>query len=171
MWRRRNITHPRVMQDKRGSLVGLIQSVNAGDPGSLLDTPTSLAADELVAMKANAAGADHLRAWMREGRTSTLRVNALSILARRSETEDTAGIVDVLETDERVRKLSLASSVSRLMQYDWNTCRAIAENPASAPDPVRLARRLAKDVVDTKHAEARWCAAHLLSKLSVAIGQ
>lgn len=166
MWRRRNITHPHVMRDKSASLMGLVAQVNQGEPGRLVDTPTSLAADELIAVKADERGAANLREWMREGQTATLRVNSLSVLARRSDPRDTAAIVEVLERDERVRELSLASSISRLMQWDWKTCRTVAHDVSKAPDPVRLAKRLAKDVVDTKHAEARWCAAHLLRDLA-----
>jgi helix-turn-helix protein len=171
MWRRRNITHPHVMQLKGSELTELLGSVDCGQPGSLLDTPTSLAADELLAMKVSAKGAEHLRRWMSEGETATLRVNSLSILARRSERGDALKIVEVLESDERVRMLSLASTVSRLMQYDWETCRSIVRNPGAAPEPIRLARRLAKDAVDVKHAEARWCGAHLLRELVPVLGQ
>lgn len=166
MWRRRNITHPHVMQDKSSSLMGLVAQVNQGEPGRLVDTPTSLAADELIAVKADDRGAENLRQWMREGQTATLRVNSLSVLARRSDPSDTPAIVETLERDERVRVLSLASSISRLMQWEWKTCQAAAEDVSEAPDPVQLAKRLAKDVVDTKHTEARWCAAYLLRELA-----
>ncbi|WP_143539662.1 hypothetical protein [Saccharopolyspora spinosa] len=131
----------------------------------MLDTPTSLAADELLAAQVSPKGVEHLRNWMSEGKTATLRVNSLSILARRSDRGDALKIIEVLESDERVRMLSLASTVSRLMQYDWKTCRSIAREPGSAPDPVRLAKRLAKDAVDVKDAEARWCGAYLLREL------
>ncbi|WP_269077869.1 helix-turn-helix domain-containing protein [Saccharopolyspora rectivirgula] len=166
MWRRRNITHPRVMQLKRPDLLRLVESVEAGTPGSLLDTPTSLAADELLARRVSSDGASHLRAWMKEGKTATLRVNSLSILARRGDPQDAPDIIQVLEEDPRVRRLSLASSVSRLMQYDWSTCLGIVDDPATAPDPERLAKRLARDATDVKHAEARWCGAYLLKELA-----
>lgn len=171
MWRRRNITHPRVMQIKKPDLVNLVRAVESGRPDSLLNTPTSLAADELLATQVSPEGAAHLRRWMREGQTSTLRVNALSVLARRSERSDSTAIIEVLESDERVRRLSVASTVSRLMQYDWQTCVRVVSDPATAPDPVVLAKRLAKDAVDVNHAEARWCAAFMLGKLAPVLGR
>jgi hypothetical protein len=171
MWRRRNLTHPRVMQLKKSDLTILIKSVESGNPGTLVDTPTSFAADELLGTRVTPEGVTHLRRWMREGKTSTLRVNALSILARRGDKADAPAIIEILESDERVRRLSLASSISRLMQYDWATCMGIVRAPATAPDPVVLAKRLAKDAVDVKHAEARWCGSYLLMKLAPVLGK
>ncbi|MBB5157055.1 hypothetical protein [Saccharopolyspora phatthalungensis] len=89
------------MQLKRANFADLIRSVNEGKPGPLLDTPTSLVVDELLASKVSPDGVEHLRRWMREGQTSTLRVNSLSVLARRSDRGDAMPIVEVLETDER----------------------------------------------------------------------
>ncbi|MBB5157056.1 hypothetical protein BJ970_004590 [Saccharopolyspora phatthalungensis] len=57
------------------------------------------------------------------------------------------------------------------MQYDWQTCLRIVKEPGTAPDPVRLAKRLAKDAVDVQHTEARWCGAYLLRELVPVLGQ
>lgn len=171
MLRRRDITHPRVLRAPRPTLTQLARSIDAGDPGALADTPTSRAVDFFLASKLSKTGTDHLREWVRTGSTSTLRTNSVAVLSKMARREDTSLIIDALETDERVRLLSLASEVSKLMQHDWKTCLRVAEDPSTAPEPRKLAKALTKEALLQDDAESRWCGAHLLRELVPVLGR
>ncbi|UOZ07374.1 hypothetical protein [Amycolatopsis sp. WQ 127309] len=56
-------------------------------------------------------------------------------------------VARVLDTDERVRELCLASEVSRLVQWDWAMSKAVAADPVTALDPRKLAAKLAEEAV------------------------
>lgn len=171
MLRRRDITHPRVLKAGRPTLTELARSIDSGRPGAIAEQPTSRAVDFFLAAKIGASGSDHLRDWMRTGRTSTLRANALAVLSKMSHRTDTELIIECLETDDRVRFLSLASEVSKLMQWDWDTSRAIARNPKIAPQPRKLARALTKEALLESDAESRWCGSYLLKELVPVLGR
>ncbi|MBB5153444.1 XRE family transcriptional regulator [Saccharopolyspora phatthalungensis] len=171
MLRRRDITHPRTMKADRPTLTQLAHSIDNGDPGVLATAPTSRSVDFFLASKLGESGASHLRDWVRTGKTSTLRANALAVLSKMSKREDVGLIVECLETDEKVRFLSLASEVSKLMQHDWETSKAVAKDPTTAPNPRKLAKALAKEALSDSDAESRWCGAYLLRGLVPVLGR
>ncbi|MEU6128132.1 hypothetical protein ABZ805_03060 [Saccharopolyspora sp. NPDC047091] len=112
MSHRQDITHPRAMPAHHKTCAELARSIDTGDPG-----------------------AEHLRGWARVGTTATLRTNAIAVLSKRAHRDDVPVIIEVLEEDEKVRVLSLASEVSKLMQHDWRTCLRVAKDPSTAPEP------------------------------------
>ncbi|MEG9518920.1 XRE family transcriptional regulator [Saccharopolyspora indica] len=171
MLRRRDITHPRTLKADRPTLTELARSVGNGDPGVLASAPTSRSIDFFLASKVGAEGAGHLREWVRTGKTSTLRANALAVLSKMARKEDIPLIIECLETDEKVRFLSLASEVSKLMQHDWETSKAVAKAPATAPNPRKLAKALTKETLLDSDAESRWCGAYLLKELVPVLGR
>ena len=171
MLRRRDITHPKVLKATRPTLTELAKSVDGGEPGSLADTPTSRDVDFFRASKLGDSGRHNIREWVKSGSTATLRVNSVAILSKMAVKSDIALIIEVLESDDRVRHLSLASEVSKLMQHDWDTCLRVAEDPSVAPDPRKLARALTKETLLDKDAESRWCGAYLLREMVPVLGR
>ncbi|MFR9728903.1 helix-turn-helix domain-containing protein [Saccharopolyspora sp. MS10] len=165
MLRRRDITHPRVLRAPRPTLTQLARSIDSGDPGALADAPSSRAVDFFLASKLSASGADHLRDWVRTGSTATLRANSVAVLSKMAHREDVPLIIESLETDEKVRVLSLASEVSKLMQHDWQTCLRVAGDPSTAPEPRKLAKALTREALLKNDVESRWCGARLLRDL------
>lgn len=121
--------------------------------------------DFFLAAKLGKSGADHLREWIRNGSTATLRVNSVAVLSKMSIPADIPMIIEALETDEKVRLLSIASEVSKLMRYDWETCLSIAKDPKTVPHPRKLAKLLAKEAVHPSDVECRWCGSYLLREL------
>lgn len=113
---------------------------------------------------------ENFRRWAVSGQSSTLRANAVSILGFFPGRENADVVVGVLDTDEVVRRLCLASEVSRLTQCGWDVALAVADDPAGAPEPKRLAAKLAKEAVDPKDTEARWCAGYLLQRMAAVLG-
>jgi len=171
MLRRRDITHPRVLKAGRPTLTQLARSIDNGEPGALRNTPTSRAVDFFLAAKLGPAGTAHLREWVRTGETSTLRANALAVLSKMSITADIPLIIECLENDEKVRFLSLASEVSKLMRWDWDTCKNVAQKPSATPQPRKLAKALTKEALLDSDAESRWCGSHLLKELVPVLGR
>lgn len=171
MLRRRDITHPRVLKAGRPTLTELARSIDNGEPGPLANQPTSRAVDFFLASKIGTSGAGHLRDWVRSGRTSTLRANALAVLSKMSRASDTPLIIECLESDERLRFLSLASEVSKLTQWDWDTSKAVARDPQTAPQPRKLAKALTKEALLDSDAESRWCGSYLLKELVPVLGR
>ena len=171
MLRRRDITHPRTLKADRPTLTELARSIDNGEPGLLSNTPSSRTVDFFLASKLGKPGTDHIREWVRAGETSTLRANALAVLSKMSRSEDTPVIIESLETDDRVRFLSLASEVSKLMQWDWETSKQVAKDPSTAPNPRKLAKALTKEALLESDAESRWCGAHLLRELVPVLGR
>lgn len=71
---------------------------------------------------------------MIEGETATLRTNSLSVIAKLPGKENADLVVQVLESDLKVRRLILASEISRLTQLDWDMARKAADDPTLIPD-------------------------------------
>lgn len=80
-------------------------------------------------------------------------------------------VVQTLEEDEKVRRLCLASDISRLTQVDWQTALRLADDLPSVPKPRRLAAKVAKEAVDPKDTESRWSGAYMLRKLAPVLGR
>lgn len=171
MLKRRDITHPRTMKLDRPTLTELARSIDDGAPGQLATTPSSRNVDFFLASKLTDSGRHNIRDWCTSGSTATLRVNAVAVLSKMGLKSDTARIIETLESDEKVRHLSLASEVSKLMQHEWDTCLRVAEDPSVAPHPRKLAKALAKEALVDNDAESRWCGAHLLRELVPHLGR
>ncbi|WP_281356634.1 helix-turn-helix domain-containing protein [Amycolatopsis anabasis] len=170
--RRRDITHPRLMKIKdSGHLEKIRQAVESGDPSIFAEGPTSSSIDAAVAPVVGPEGVRNFRRWAVEGKTSTLRANAVSIVGFLPGRENAELVAKVLDEDAKVRRLCLASEVSRLTQIDWQTSLRVADDPTTAPDPKKLAAKLAKEAVDPKDSESRWCAGYLLQRLAPALAR
>jgi transcriptional regulator with XRE-family HTH domain len=167
----RDITHPGLAKIRGAKLALLSQSIRQGDPGVIAKAPTAHATDLAIINKADPSTFDNIRRWMFEGQTSTLRTNALAIMAKVPGEQNARDVVQVLESDEKVRDLCLTSEISRLLQLDWKTCKVIARDVTSCPNPRKLAKKLAKEVTDPNDTESRWCGAFMLGKLAPVLGR
>ncbi|KOX23300.1 XRE family transcriptional regulator [Saccharothrix sp. NRRL B-16348] len=168
---RADINHPRLRKiESPEHLQHIQQAVESGDPDIFAQGPTSSSIDAAVAPVLGSNAIGHFRRWAVSGETSTLRANAVSILGFLPGRENADIVVSVLENDDVVRRLCLASEVSRLTQCAWDVALAVADDPAGAPEPRRLATKLAKEAVDPKDTEARWCAGYLLQRMAVVLG-
>lgn len=167
--RRKDITHPGLRKIEDGDHLSAVKAaVESGDPSIFGEGPTSSTIDAAVAPVVSEAGIENFRHWAVAGKTSTLRANAVSIIGFLPGRENADLVARVLDTDDRVRQLCLASEVSRLTQWDWPTSKAVAADPTTAPEPRKLAEKLAKEAV-SKDSEARWCAGWLLQRLAPAL--
>ncbi|OZM71430.1 transcriptional regulator [Amycolatopsis antarctica] len=170
--RRRDITHPKLRKIENDEHLDEIRrAVESGDPSIFADGPTSSTIDAAVAPIISEAGVEHFRRWAKDGKTSTLRANAVSIVGFLPGRDNAELVAEILTDDDRVRRLCLASEVSRLMQWDWETSLRVAEDPVTAPDPGKLAGKLSKEAIDPKDSESRWCAGWLLQRLAPALAQ
>ncbi|TQM80365.1 helix-turn-helix protein [Saccharothrix saharensis] len=168
---RSDINHPRLKKiDGPGHLQHIREAVESGDPDIFAQGPTSSSVDAAVAPVLGPQAMENFRRWAVGGRTSTLRANAVSILGFSPGRENAEVVVNVLESDDVVRRLCLASEVSRLTQCAWDVALAVADDPVGAPEPRKLAAKLAKEAVDPKDTEARWCAGYLLQRMAVVLG-
>ncbi|WP_106618989.1 XRE family transcriptional regulator [Saccharothrix carnea] len=168
---RADTNHPRLRKiESPEHLQHIQQAVESGDSDIFAQGPTSSSIDAAVAPVPGSDAIGHFRRWAVSGETSTLRANAVSILGFLPGRENADVVVSVLETDAVVRRLCLASEVSRLTQCAWDVALAVADDPAGAPEPRRLATKLAKEAVDPKDTEARWCAGYLLQRMAVVLG-
>ncbi len=168
---RPDINHPRLKKiEGPEHLQRIREAVEAGDPDIFAQGPTSSSIDAAVAPVVGPGAIGNFRRWAVSGKTSTLRANAVSILGFLPGRENADIVVRVLETDATVRRLCLASEVSRLTQCGWDVALAVADDPTTAPEPRRLAAKLAKEAVDPKDTESRWCAGYLLQRLAPVLG-
>jgi hypothetical protein len=170
MWRQ-DINHPRLIKIKGPEhLRHIREAVEAGDPDMFAEGPTSSSIDAAVAPIVGPKAIEHFREWAVNGATSTLRANALSILGFLPGRANADVVVNVLENDPAVRRLCLASEVSRLTQCGWEVALGVADDPTTAPEPRKLAAKLAKEAVDPKDTESRWCAGYLLQRMATVLG-
>ena len=171
MWRK-DITHPRLTHIKGSAKIkALVEAVESGDPDVFASAPTTHATDVAVGSRLSLDGIAYLRSWMIDGKTSTLRTNALSTVAKLPGRANAELVVRVLEEDERVRRLCLASEISRLTRVEWQHALRIADDIPSAPKPRKFAAKLAKEAVDPHDTESRWCGSYMLSQLVSVIGR
>ncbi|WP_175454968.1 hypothetical protein [Actinopolyspora saharensis] len=106
-----------------------------------------------------------------EGETATLRTNSFSVLAKILGRENAELVVQVLEEDLTVRRLCLASEISRLSRVGWKTALRAADDLPAHPEPRKLVRKAAKESVDSKDTESRWCGSYLLRHLASVVGR
>ncbi|MFC9250977.1 helix-turn-helix domain-containing protein [Amycolatopsis thailandensis] len=164
---RPDLVHPRLIKlDDSEARDRVLNAVESGEPDVFAKGPTSSTIDAAIAPKLTETGVGHFRRWALEGKTSTLRANAISILGFLPGRENADVVAQALDTDAKVRRLCVASEVSRLMQWDWETSLAVADDPTTAPEPEALAKKLAKEAIDPKDSESRWVAGWLLQRLA-----
>lgn len=149
----------------------LLAGVEQGDPGELRTRPTAHRTDVSLGNHVNEAAAGWFRTWMVEGDTATLRTNSLSVIAKLPGKRNADLVIKVLETDEKVRRLILASEISRLTQLDWPTAKAAADDPTLIPNPRKIAAKLAKGAISPNGTESRWSCAYLLNRLVPVLGR
>lgn len=171
VWRK-DINHPRLITVKGRSLSDLAERVTEGDPDILTKGASSHWLDLGLAARTTTAGKANLRRWAVEGKTSTLRANALSVLSVGAGTDptDTRIVIRQLEQDDQVRTLCIASVVSRTLQLDWSTSRMITLDPSSAPHVRRLAKAMAHEAIDRRSVESRWVGSYMLRQLVPVLG-
>ena len=171
MWRK-DIKKPGMLIVKGPKdLDELVASLAGGDPGPLVKTATAHWTDIGLAARTDPGTARNLRQWMTDGETSTLRTNALSVIVKLPGQENADLVVRVLANDSKVRTLCLASVVSRVGQFDWDTSLRVARDPSTASNPRRLASKMAKEAVTPKDTQSRWCGAYMLLELASVLGR
>ncbi|MFD2421574.1 XRE family transcriptional regulator [Amycolatopsis pigmentata] len=165
MWRK-EIKHPKLYAITGArALDDAARKLAEGDVSVLTYGASGHWSDVALGKRVSPVAAANLRIWVTDGRTSTVRANALSILAKQADRESIDLVIRVLGDDEKVRLLCLTSVVSRMLQVDWETGQQIALDPASAPSPRRLAKAMASEAVNPRDVESRWCGARLLQEL------
>lgn len=165
MWRK-EIKHPKLYAITGArALDDAARKLAEGDVSVLTHGASGHWSDVALGKRVSPDAAANLKTWTAQGRTSTIRANALSILAKQTDRESIDLVIRVLEEDEKVRMLCLTSVVSRMLQVDWDTGKRIARDPASAPNPRRLAKAMASEAVNPRDVESRWCGARLLQAL------
>jgi transcriptional regulator with XRE-family HTH domain len=169
MWRR-DITHPDLFTVNKTSRAKLLAGVEKGDPGLLKTKPTAHRTDVSLGNHVSEAGVEWFRKWMVEGETATLRTNSLSVIAKLPGKRNSDLVIEVLESDAKVRRLILASEISRLTQLDWDTARRAADDPTIIPDPRKIASKLSKGAINSRGTESRWSCAYILNKLVPVLG-
>ena len=170
MWRR-DITHPGLFTVDKTSRERLLADVEKGDPGVLKTKPTAHRTDVSLGNHVSKTGAQWLRKWMVEGETATLRANSLSVIAKLPGKQNSDLVIQVLESDAKVRRLILASEISRLTQLDWDTAKKAADDPSIIPNPRKIAPKLSKGAINSRGTESRWSCAHILNKLVPFLGE
>jgi hypothetical protein len=170
MWRR-DITHPDLFIVNKASRTKLLAGVERGDPGILKTQPTAHRTDVSLGNHVSEVGAEWFRKWMVEGETATLRTNSLSVIAKLPGRQNSDLVIDVLESDAVVRRLILASEISRLTQLDWDTAKKAADDPTIIPNPRKIAPKLSRGAINPRGTESRWSCAHILNKLVPVLGQ
>ncbi|WP_132115453.1 XRE family transcriptional regulator [Actinocrispum wychmicini] len=164
---RKEIKHPRlaVLKGQR-DIESAARALDEGDVSPLATGASAHWSDIGLAARVGPKATAHLRRWMIDGKTSTIRTNALSIVAKLSGRANAELVVEALRKDEKVRTLCLASIISRTCQLDWDTSIRIAKDPSTAPNPQLLAGKLAHEATSPKDTESRWCSAYLLQELA-----
>jgi transcriptional regulator with XRE-family HTH domain len=170
MWRK-DITHPGLLTVDKTSRITLLESVEKGDPGPLRDKPTAHRTDVTLGNHVSETAAEWLRKWMVEGETATLRTNALSVIAKLPGQQNADLVIRVLEEDAKVRRLILASEISRLTQLEWADALKGADDPTTIPEPRKLAAKLSKGAINPKGTESRWSCSYLLWKMAPVLGR
>lgn len=170
MWRK-DITHSNLLIVDKASRARLLADVERGDPGPLRTTPTAHRTDVSLGSVVSEKAADWFRTWAVEGDTATLRTNSLSVIAKLPGQDNADLVVHVLENDPKVRRLIVASEISRLTQLDWDVALAGADDPTTIPEPRKLAPKLAKGAINPKGTESRWACTYLLARMVSVLGR
>jgi hypothetical protein len=110
-------------------------------------------------------------AQVEQGDPGPLRTNSLSVIAKLPGRQNAELVVRVLENDPKVRRLVVASEISRLTQLDWTIALNGADDPATIPSPRKLAAKLAKGAISPKGTESRWACTYLLTRMVPVLGR
>ncbi|WP_246258223.1 helix-turn-helix domain-containing protein [Amycolatopsis anabasis] len=170
MWRK-DITHKKLLILTKASRATLLAGVERGDPGALRNTPTAHRTDVSLGNVVSEKAAEWFRKWAVEGDTATLRTNSLSVVAKLPGKHNADLVVQVLENDPKVRRLIVASEISRLTQLEWKVALQGADDPTTLPEPRKLAVKLAKGATNPKGTESRWACSYLLARLVSVLGR
>nr|CEL23417.1 hypothetical protein [Kibdelosporangium sp. MJ126-NF4] len=170
MWRK-DITHSNLLILTKTSRAELLAGVEQGDPGPLRNTPTAHRTDVSLGSVVSEKAAEWFRKWAVEGDTATLRTNSLSVIAKLPGKENADLVVQVLENDPKVRRLIVASEISRLTQLDWKLALKGADDPTTIPEPRKIAAKLAKGAINPKGTESRWASTYVLTRLVPCLGR
>ncbi|WP_414945522.1 XRE family transcriptional regulator [Amycolatopsis sp. cmx-11-32] len=154
--KRTDLVHPRLIKiDTPQERERVLAAVDVGEPDVFAQGPTSSSIDAAICPNLSENAIGHFRTWAIEGKTSTLRANAISVLGFLPGRENAEVVARALDTDLKVRRLCVASEVSRLLQWDWPTSLQVADDPTTAPNAKKLGAKLAKEAVDPKDTESR----------------
>ncbi|MFD9963099.1 multiprotein-bridging factor 1 family protein [Amycolatopsis sp. NPDC058986] len=170
MWRK-DITHSNLLTVTKAGRAKLLAGVERGEPGALRNTPTAHRTDVSLGNVVSDKAAEWFRKWAVEGETATLRTNSLSVIAKLPGKQNADLVVQVLENDPKVRRLIVASEISRLTQLDWKVALKGADDPTTIPEPRKLAAKLAKGAINPKGTEARWACSYLLARMVPVLGR
>jgi transcriptional regulator with XRE-family HTH domain len=170
MWRK-DITHSNLLIVDKASRAQLLAGVEQGDPGALRNTPTAHRTDVSLGSVVSDKAVEWFRKWAVEGDTATLRTNSLSVIAKLPGQDNAELVVQVLENDPKVRRLIVASEISRLAQLDWKIALHGADDPTTIPEPRKLAAKLAKGAINPKGTESRWACTYLLTRMVSVLGR
>ncbi|MEV6908037.1 helix-turn-helix domain-containing protein [Amycolatopsis sp. NPDC051071] len=168
---RKDITHANLLTVTKASRAQLLAGVEQGDPGPLRKTPTAHRTDVSLGSVVSEKAAEWFRKWAVEGDTATLRTNSLSVIAKLPGKENADLVIQVLENDPKVRRLIVASEISRLTQLDWKVALQGADDPTTIPEPRKLAPKLAKGAINPKGTESRWACTYLLTRMVSVLGR
>jgi hypothetical protein len=115
------------------------------------------------------AAAAALAAWMRDGPSPVLRVNAAGILAKLCVPSVTANVIASLRTDDHSRHRYFTAVASRVLRMPWEEAAgrvAVAAEAGGRGTPEWMtddqAARLAIEARTGLDGAARWCSAVLL---------
>jgi hypothetical protein len=155
--------HGRAASDMLCSVVG-------GDAGPLATVQTTHGTDLVIASMADKTALRYLRRWATGGADPVLRVNAVGIIAKTSDTG--REVAAVLTHDTDVRRLYTTAVIARTCALDWPAAGRLAADPLAVPSRAAyLGRRLLAEVTNARDAGARWCAAAMLRDLSPLLGR
>jgi transcriptional regulator with XRE-family HTH domain len=188
---RRLDAHPQIIRGQEGmysftdpGLVDVLVAqrvlgdIAVGDGRLLSAAQTSHATDLTIgALTAdNECAQRALLAWMRDGATAVLRVNAAGVLAKVGTPDLGDAAIAAIRGDPDARHLYLVAVASRVLSTPWEASwhlaatafgpsEGMAPGLADGPDPW-AAERLAAELTNPRDAAARWCSAVFLSSLA-----
>ncbi|MDG4805114.1 helix-turn-helix transcriptional regulator [Micromonospora sp. WMMD980] len=144
--------------------------------GHLLATAQTSHATDLVISRLVAGEEDTRRGLvllMRRGATAVLRVNAAGILAKVGAAELDDGAISVIRADQDARHLYVTAVASRVLKVPWEQAAHLSamsesqrngwESGVSGDTRSRASRLLTDELMNSRDAAARWCAALLVS--------
>jgi transcriptional regulator with XRE-family HTH domain len=145
----------------------LTASIAGSDAGPLATVQTTHGTDLVISALTDAGSRRHLTAWMGDGETPILRVNAAGILAKLPGQGAAEQVANVLEADAEVRQLYTTAVFARVGALPWKTAATLAAGTVPNQRQAHyLAARLSREVLNPRDAGARWCSAMALRNLS-----
>ncbi|GAB3897000.1 helix-turn-helix domain-containing protein [Kibdelosporangium lantanae] len=149
----------------------LTACIASGDAGPLATVQTTYGVDMAIASILDRASLGVLHRWAEDDSDPVTRVNAAGILAKVPGQGEADRVLTVLGRDEDVRDRYLTAVVARVTSLDWSTATRVTRAPDGFPQPLLVAERLAREAVNPADADARWCSAVMLQRLSPMLGR